>query len=136
VKILAATLVEAAGRSQAWFDNLKPIEQRRYLKEHPGSKFGQKKAGPSKPARKAQPAAPVSRIQTLMDAHDPESGKGARPLARHVNSALTKKGTFDEFHKISKQVLRAGLYALAYSDLPSFGQTSSPGAPSGSAAAR
>lgn len=123
MKIIVATLVEtAAGRSQAWFDSLKPVEQRRYLKEHPGSKFGQKKAGP-KPSVKA-PAAPVSRIQSLMQAYDPESGKGGRPIARHVNSALQKKGTFDEFHKISKQVAnltkrinKAKAAGLDYSDL-------------------
>ena len=104
MKIIVATLVEtAAGRSQAWFDGLKPIEQRRYLKEHPGSKFGQKMAV-LKPSAVKAPAAPVSRIQSLMQAYDPESGKGGRPIARHVNSALQKKGTFDEFHKISKQV--------------------------------
>ena len=33
-------IIEVAGKSQKWFDNLSGKEQKAYLKEHPNSKFG------------------------------------------------------------------------------------------------
>lgn len=47
MKIEAMQRLESAS-GQAWFDSLSPEQQTSYLEQHPGSKFGSKKAAPAK----------------------------------------------------------------------------------------
>lgn len=86
-------LLSLSGRSQKWFDELTKKDQKAYLKDHPNSKFGQKKAKPAakktaakkapakkpaakKPAAKKAPTAGKSRVKSakvdtkLMDYDD------------------------------------------------------------------
>ena len=72
----------SAGRTQSWFDSLKPAEKKAYLKEHPNSKFGKSVKQPRKPTVR------VSRVDGLMS---------------DLRSATTKK----EVERISKDLNRA-----------------------------
>jgi hypothetical protein len=46
-RVIASLVEVAGGRTQEWFDGLKPVDQKKYLKEHPSSKFGQKSGKPA-----------------------------------------------------------------------------------------
>ena len=71
-KVIASLVETAAGRSQAWFDALKPVDQKKYLKENPNSKFGKKVEAPTITRKVAPSKSPSNHRDSSLQKHKSE----------------------------------------------------------------
>src|SRR5574343_372489 len=75
----------SAGRTQAWFDSLKPAEKKAYLAKHPKSKFGKATKSAVKPAKSVTRPA---KVDTLMsDLRSATTKKDVKNIAAELNRA-------------------------------------------------
>lgn len=94
----------SAGRTQSWFDSLKPAEKKAYLKEHPNSKFG-------KPVKQPRKTVRVSSVNDLMsDLRAATTKKEVGRISKDLNRArlAEQKADYDKAKQAAKKAYAPG----------------------------